>query len=312
MGALVLSGCASLPQISGDLPTRARVDGVPYYPQEENQCGPASLAMVLGHRGLEIEPEDLSPLLYIPAREGSLAVELEAQARQHQLLAYPLAPRLNDLLAELAAGNPVLIMQNLGFSWYPRWHFAVAFGYDLDSHHMLLRSGPQSEQRMPLGLFLRTWSRADHWALVVTPVDQLPATAQPLSTARAINNLEQTGHWNVAHRGYLEMLAQWPDDSLALFGAGNTAYLLGDYSAAGRYLQRRVELHPDTAETWNNLAHTEAALGCPVNARLAAQCALQLHPARESFSATLRQMQGLDDHQGQCAKLPDCPNLSNP
>src|SRR2546422_3737218 len=35
---------------------------------------------------------------------------------------------LSDLLAEVAAGHPVLVFQNLGLHWIPRWHFAVAVG----------------------------------------------------------------------------------------------------------------------------------------------------------------------------------------
>jgi hypothetical protein len=36
-------------------------------------------------------------------------------------------------LREVAAGNPVLVLQNLSFAWAPVWHYAVVMGYDADA-----------------------------------------------------------------------------------------------------------------------------------------------------------------------------------
>jgi len=54
-----------------------------------------------------------------------------AAARRNGFVAIELAPNLSDLLAEIAAGNPVVVLQNLALDWYPAWHYAVAIGYDL-------------------------------------------------------------------------------------------------------------------------------------------------------------------------------------
>ena len=105
---------------------------------------------MLAYNQINTTPEQLRPYLYIPEKGGSLAVELEARARQFNLIVYPLKPDVTDILLELDAGHPVLVMQNLGFSWLPQWHFAVAIGYDLNrseehtselqSHHDLVCS----------------------------------------------------------------------------------------------------------------------------------------------------------------------------
>ena len=38
---------------------------------------------------------------------------------------------IHSVLPEIAAGNPVLVLQNAGWSWLPVWHYAVVIGYDL-------------------------------------------------------------------------------------------------------------------------------------------------------------------------------------
>lgn len=41
----------------------------------------------------------------------------------------------------LAAGHPVVVLQNLRLGRAARWHHAVAVGYDLRRHEVVLRSG---------------------------------------------------------------------------------------------------------------------------------------------------------------------------
>ena len=110
--AALVAGCAST-QVGGlldrrpdGLPAAAEIAATPFFAQEDYQCGPAALAMVLTHAGRAATPEALAPQVYLPARKGSLQAEMLATARRHQLVAYPLAPQLEDLLREIAAGNP--------------------------------------------------------------------------------------------------------------------------------------------------------------------------------------------------------------
>ena len=140
--AALVSGCAA-PQVAGllerpprDLPPSAEIATTPFYAQEDYQCGPASLAALLNHAGRDATPASLAPQVYLPARQGSLQAELLAATRRHGLLAYVLEPRLEALLREIAAGAPVLVLQNLALDWAPQWHYAVAIGYDLSLIHI--------------------------------------------------------------------------------------------------------------------------------------------------------------------------------
>ena len=57
------------------------------------------------------------------------------------MVALRTAPRLADLLQEVAAGHPVIVLQNLGLEWIPVWHYSVVIGYDLSRGQLVLRSG---------------------------------------------------------------------------------------------------------------------------------------------------------------------------
>ena len=165
---LLLAAC-STPQTKAlrqtapaGLPARVELDKVVFYQQEENQCGPATLAMVMRTEGLDVDPEQLKEQLYLPEKQGSLQVEMLATTRRHGLLAYLLHPELQDVLTEVAAGNPVVILQNLSFDWYPLWHYAVVIGYDLNDEVIILRSGSNQRLLMPFTTFEHTWARSNY------------------------------------------------------------------------------------------------------------------------------------------------------
>ncbi|MEY4642611.1 MAG: hypothetical protein RLZZ227_2605, partial [Pseudomonadota bacterium] len=179
--ALLLGGCATPPQSASLLKQTAAefaepvsLSGIPFFPQERFQCGPAALATVLGASRVAVTPEQLAPLVYVPEREGSFQVELVAAARSFERLAYTLKPDLSALLAEVRNGRPVLVLQNLGLARYPKWHYAVVKGFDLERRKLLLNSGELEDYSVSLDTFERTWARADHWALVVVEPGQLP------------------------------------------------------------------------------------------------------------------------------------------
>lgn len=258
------------------LPDRILLQDVPFHAQDAYQCGPASLAMVLNHRGIAASPDELKDRVYLPERKGTLQVEMISAARERDLLVYPLDKELHSILTELAAGNPVLVMQNLAFNWYPQWHYAVVVGYDLNAREMLVHSGLNKAQREPFHVFMRTWSRADYWARVMLPPGQLPATARPLTYLRAASDLEQTGRLQSAEAAYRSAVEQWPDQPTARFGLGNTLWAGDKRPAALEQFQQLVNDFPDFQPGWNNLATGLELSGCASAAAAARQCSQQV------------------------------------
>jgi len=271
-----------------ELPPRQELAQVAFFPQRRYQCGPAALATVLHWGGKAIGPDELVGQIYTPGLQGSLQVEILAASRRHGQLPYRIPASLDALLRELAAGNPVLVLQNLGLSWAPRWHYAVAIGYDLPNGEVILRSGSEARHRTTLSAFRRSWADGGNWAIVVLPPHRLPATAVAEDYLQAVLELERLGQWSAARQAYLAALSRWPGNLVALMGRGNMAYRLGDLAGAEQAFRQALRQHPDAAAAHNNLANTLLALGKPAEAEQHARRAIQLGgKGMESYHDTL-------------------------
>ncbi len=261
--ALGLGGCSALvPQsmalrnapLAG-IPSKVELPGVPFFPQEEYQCGPAALATVLVHRKVAVTPEELVTQVYLPERKGSLQVEMLAAARRRGMVSYALAPRLEDVLRELAAGNPVIVLQDIGIWPFENWHYAVAFGYDLAEGELLLRSGERERQVLPFAVHEYVWRRGGHWSMVALPPERIAATASEagwLASLAALERVDPRG----ARPGYGEFLRRWPANVEALIGLANTHYAARELTEAEAALRRVLERRPDSVVALNNLAQT--------------------------------------------------------
>jgi tetratricopeptide (TPR) repeat protein len=273
------------------LPREARVAEVPFYPQEDMYCGPASLAMVLTWSGAPATQEKVAEAIYTPGREGTLQHDLLAGARREGRIAAPV-PGLAGLLGELAEGHPVLVLQNLALDWAPQWHYAVAIGYDLDEDEIVLHSGLEPERAMSLSTFERTWARAERWGVVVLPPGTLPATAGEAEVLEAAVGIERAGRPAEAAQAYAAILDRWPSSFAALMGLGNARYAAGQILGAESAFRTAASLHPDAAPAWNNLAHVLAAQGELAEALQAAKRAVDLGgPKDAAYRETLREIE---------------------
>ena len=278
-----LSGCATFsepPQTSAlavspppGLAPRTELREVPFFPQTRYHCGPAALATVLVHRGLTTTPEALADAVFLPAREGALQTEMLAAARRSGALAVPLPPQLSALFTEVAAGHAVVVLQNLGLSFAPRWHYAVLVGYDLAARELVLRSGTTERERMGFVLFERTWARGSYWSFVALPPGRLPVTAGEVDAVQAAIGFERVAPAAQAQRVYDSLVERWPDNLLAGLGLGNTRFAGGDAAGAAQAFER-VALRHDSAAAWHNLAVVRQRLGQRAAALAAADRAL--------------------------------------
>lgn len=278
---LLLTGCAT-PQMASlqqrwpdDLPAVATAGKVPFYPQEDYQCGPAALAMAASAAGVSLRPENVLDQVYLPTRKGSLQLEMLAAPRQFGMLGYRLKPEMKILLQEVAAGHPAIVLQNLSLSLFPVWHYAVVTGFDRNRNVVRLHSGPSRDMEMSLYVFERTWERAGYWAMLTLPPSQLPATADPGSYAAAVMAMELAAP-AAAQAAYETGLQKWPRHATLLLGAGNTAYALGRLDAALRAYRELTRQHPGYADGWNNMAQTLLDQGKTAEATAAIRRAVEL------------------------------------
>lgn len=271
------------------LPRVSELVNTPFFPQEQYQCGPAALATVLNAISITVTPEQLTPEVYIPSRKGSLQIEMLAAARRHGALAVQIPPKLEAIMQEIAAGNPVLVMQNLGFSWAPSWHYAVVVGYDLDKQKLWLRSGTFKRFEMTLSTFQRTWARSEHWAFVAVKPGVLSASANPDEMIKALIRFEKNASVAENKKAYQAAVNRWPDNLVILMGFGNSAFKANDFAMAANAFNQAINAHPKAAAAYNNLANVLLAQGRAVEAKLVAEKGLKLAENDEKLKAQINQ-----------------------
>jgi tetratricopeptide (TPR) repeat protein len=225
------------------------------------------LATVLVHSGVDVTPDALVQEVYLPDRRGSLQIEMMASARRHGRLPVPLSQNLPALLEEVASGSPVLVLQNLGFSRLPRWHYAVVVGYDPAARTVLLRSGRQARrqegiERFDPGTYLRAVMESRH-ALRESDVGLALAAGA----------------------------AHWPGSANLAFAAANHALESGDTHAAVVLYEQALSADADHLGALNNLADLMLSLGEVARARALIDRALSLVQEGSPFRAVIEATQ---------------------
>lgn len=291
----LLTGCAGLrpseiPTLPEGLPARSVIEAVPFYPQSAYQCGPAALAMVLTWSGLPIVPEALQSQVYTPSRKGSLQMALISAARRHGRVTYEIQG-VDSIWPEIAAGHPVIILQNLGVSWFPVWHYAVVIGYDFPEKIVILHSGVTERKVTSLRTFEKTWARGAYWGLMVLEPTKIPALAKENDYLAGVLGLERAHQFRAAVSGYRTALSRWPNSLAAGMGLGNSYYALGDLEAAEAAFRIAVENHPQAGAAYNNLAQVLLEQGRLDEALSAARTAVSIGgPMHQVFHSTLEEV----------------------
>ena len=273
-----------------DLASRRALLSVPFHAQDAYQCGPAALAMALNFSGVAATPDFVSAQAFTPDRKGSLQTDMVGAARRNGRIPYPVAS-LASLLHEIAAGRPVVVLQNLGLGWIPVWHYAVAVGFDLERDQLILHTGPRRALPRPLGVFDRTWARSQRWGQVILTPGELPRDLDEAAILEAIAAFERVEP-EAALPAYEAASARFPESAPGWLGLGNARYRARDLAGAERAFRRASEL-PGTRQgpALNNLAHVLAELGQREQARDAIERALALDdPWRATYQRTLEEL----------------------
>lgn len=271
---------------------RTDIPDVPFFAQERYQCGPAALAMLLNWSGQTVSPEELKSRVYVPERKGSFQLELVTATRSYQRIPYELKSGWQSLIAEIEAGNPVLVFQNLGLSWFPRWHYAVVKGIDLANNEIILHSGTNENYTVNLQTFERTWQRTDKWAMVVLPANRVPASADALSYVKSVAYFEKQGEINTALQAYESAVVRWPNEIVVRMALGNVYYQLGRLADARVMYESVITIDAEYAPARNNLAQVLLETGYLEDALFHAQMAVRSGGVHASqFQQTLRQIE---------------------
>lgn len=309
---VLLSACSHTPQTkalttSSFAEAANELESVPFYSQTQYQCGPAALATVMQYRDVDVLPDDLIDKIYIPEKQGSLQIEMVAATREKGLVPYVVEPELEAILAQIEAGHPVLVMQNLAYQWMPYWHYAVVVGFDVANNELILRSGETRRWQTSFAAFERTWARADYWGLVIVPPGILPADASLTRWMQAAYDLQQTGQTDAAEIAYQTAIQYWPNAAEPGVALANLYFEQRAFANADAVYADLLAANPKTAVLWNNRAYSLQALQCDVSAQHAAQCAIKLAPDDANIQSTIDEMQ-----QNSATNAANCPVINCP
>lgn len=245
---------------SSGLPESFLIESIPFIKQADNHCGPASLAMILKSKGRPVDFDQLTSQMMTPEKKGTFSTDVVSTVRRQGMVPVRIN-NLKSLLTEISDGQPVMIFQNLGLSWYPYWHYSVALGYDLSGPDIILHSGKNKYHTTDMRMFERSWMMANSWGLIILQPGTLALTVDDLGHVEGISGLEVLGKFNEAKLSYAAVLEKWPQSLPALIGMGNVLYAIKDFKGSAAHLTRATEFHPSSETAWHNLAIAQGALG---------------------------------------------------
>ena len=141
---------------------------VPFLPQEENTCGPSSLAMLLRFYGMDVRTGEIVRETRTAGLRGTLITDLAAAARRRGIEAEVVELDLERLRERIAEGIPVILLVDLGAWVYSRPHYLLAFGVTPEG--VVAHSGREEGKVIPFSSLDAHWAKMGRLAIIVRRV----------------------------------------------------------------------------------------------------------------------------------------------
>jgi len=254
------TGCAPKEPFPPEQHYPSSVINVPFIPPRSELCGSTSIEMVASYWQTttayipKLSSSELEARTLIPAKGGTLQIEMVTATRANGLIVYPLEPTYEALFAELSAQHPVIVLVNRSFSWHPMWHYAPVIGYDEEKRSLIAHFSDQPNERLSIATFAALWKRSGNWGLLLLPPGELPASVSSKTFLRAVYEFEKMGNSKEAILTYQSALKRWPEDIDILFALANAEYNASNLLEAEKYYRKLLVLHPSHPLALNNLA----------------------------------------------------------
>lgn len=255
---LLLCSCISAPKTqlksyaSKEWDAQKKLD-VEFVPQKKNLCGPSVIKMAAE---VYSPPQPLTSYQKITFREnvqGTFKSDILSAARRLDLVPYKV-DTIKELIAEVHAGHPVVVFQNLGLAWMPQWHFALVVGYDLEKNILYLHSGTNAYEEWKIDHFVYSWQGGGSWAYILLPPTQLPknvAFDEALDNAMLFEKIKKP---HIAKTIFKTMTQKFPDRYEPHLGLANLYYNEQNRSLAIVQSQEALNKNPSEPALLFNLA----------------------------------------------------------
>lgn len=158
---------------SDHYPANSYISSIPFFPQEDFQCGPAVLASVLNYHHYNILPDEISQAIYSDRLNGTLQIDMVSFAKRYQregsLSLEELRGTLEILKKDMLNGVPVIVFVDYGFWKIRKGHYMLVTGYDDKRGGVIVYSGKLKDKFIVYSEFMRIWERGGFWALHFIP-----------------------------------------------------------------------------------------------------------------------------------------------
>jgi predicted double-glycine peptidase len=144
---------------------------VPFFRQQKNGCGAATVAMVAHYWGSRTteslpSPQQIYDALYIAERKSIRLADMRQYLESLGFTAFTLRGKWQDLDVHIGRERPVIVALKPGRR--KNIHFAVLTG--VDSEYVWLNDPTRKKpSRMKRADFDQQWQTADRWLLLAAP-----------------------------------------------------------------------------------------------------------------------------------------------
>ena len=159
-------GAGAVQSSNGPTPVSSVIPGVPFLPQEEDTCGPSSLAMVLEFLGQKkVDTAEIVRETRTEGLKGTLITDLASAARRRGYAAEVVDLDLPRLREQIVAGVPVILLVDLGIWSWSRPHYLVAYGWTPEG--VVAHSGRERGKVIPFSTLDAQWAKMGRLAIIV-------------------------------------------------------------------------------------------------------------------------------------------------
>lgn len=146
-------------------PVPSVIAGVPFLSQEDDTCGPSSLAMVLEFLGQGVTTQEIVRETRTEGLKGTLITDLTGVARRRGFAAEIEDLDLPRLRERISAGVPVILLVDLGIWTWSRPHYLVAYGWTPEG--VVAHSGRERGKVIPFSTLDAQWAKMGRLAIIV-------------------------------------------------------------------------------------------------------------------------------------------------
>jgi len=155
---------------------------VPFFRQDKNGCGAASIAMVMRYWQMRpgasptdsssSDPEIIQRALYSAKDRGIRASDMQRYFQEHGFRTFAFGGKWEDLKLHLEKGRPLIV----ALKPLPNQtvlHYVVVVGLDWNQNVVVVNDAAQRKLlKEDRGAFEKEWSAVDRWTLLAVPRSQ--------------------------------------------------------------------------------------------------------------------------------------------